>query len=110
MVTLLAAAPLITPAQTAPRSELLKGPSGGQQTELGSTNGEIESSDDESIRGFMTLEEVANQTGVPISDILERLDLPLNTAPSKQVGRLLRAHGMEMSNLRQVVGQDESGQ
>ncbi|MBL9162324.1 MAG: DUF4405 domain-containing protein [Planctomycetaceae bacterium] len=110
LVTLLAAAPLITPAQTAPRSELLKSSSGDQQTDLGGPKEEVESSDGESIRGFMTLEEVASQSGVPVSDILLRLGLPSDTAPSEQVGRLMRAHGMEMSKLRQAIGQDESVQ
>ena len=70
LVTLLAAAPLLTPAQTAPRSELLKSPSGNQQTDLGGTEEGVESSDAETIRGFMTLEEVASQSGVPVSEIL----------------------------------------
>lgn len=110
LVTLLAAAPLLSPAQTAPRSELLKGPSGEEQTGFGGPKEEVESSDGESIRGFMTLEEVASQSGVPVSDVLKRLGLPSDTAPSEQVGRLLRAHGMDMSKLRQAVGQDESVQ
>jgi hypothetical protein len=110
LVTLLAAAPLTTLAQTAPRSELLKSPSGDQQTDLGGPQKDGESSDDESIRGYMTLEAVARQSGVSVSDILERLGLPSDTASSEQVGRLLRAHGIDMSKLRQAVGQDESVQ
>lgn len=110
LVTLLAAAPLLTPAQTAPRSELLKSPSGDQPADLGGTSQEVGVSDVESIRGSMTLEEVASQTGVPSSDIIERLGLPSDTAPSEQVGRLLRAHGLEMSKLRQAVGEDNPPQ
>ncbi len=110
LVTLLAAAPLLTPAQTAPRSELLKSPLGDQQADIGGPEEDGESGEVETIRGFMTLGEVASQTGVPVSDIIERLGLPADTAPSEQVGRLLRAHGMDMSKLRQAVGQDESGQ
>lgn len=110
LVTLLAAAPLLTPAQTAPRSELLKSPSGHQQTDVGGTDEGVESSDSETLRGFMTLEEVASQSGVPISEILRRLALPPDTAPSEQVGRLLRAHGLDMSKLREAVGQNESVQ
>jgi Domain of unknown function (DUF4405) len=108
LVTLLAAAPLLTPAQTSPRSEFFERPSGVKQGEIGNSETDDKSSDAESIRGFMTLDEVARQSGVPVSDILERLDLPRDTAPSEQVGRLLRAHGSEMSDLRRAVGRDES--
>jgi hypothetical protein len=108
LVTLLAAAPLLTPAQTAPRSELLELPNGAKHGDIGDAKEEGKSNDAETIRGFMTLEEVARQSGVPLSDILERLDLPRDTAPSEQVGRLLRAHGLDMSDLRRAVGQDES--
>jgi hypothetical protein len=110
LVTLLAAAPLLTPAQTAPRSELLKSPSGNQQTDLGGTEEGVEPNEAEAIRGFMTLEEVARQSGVPVSEILQRLALPPDTAPSEQVGRLLRAHGLDMSTLRKAIGQKESAQ
>jgi hypothetical protein len=110
LVTLLAAAPLLTPAQTAPRSEFLELPNGAKHGDIGDAKEDGKSNDAETIRGFMTLEEVARQSGVPLSDILERLDLPRDTAPSEQVGRLLRAHGLDMSDLRRAVGQDESAQ
>jgi hypothetical protein len=110
LVTLLAAAPLLTPAQTAPRSELLTSPSGNQQIDLGGTEEGVESSDAETIRGFMTLEEVARQSGVPVSEILQRLALPPDTAPSEQIGRLLRTHGLDMPDLRRAVEQNESAQ
>lgn len=110
LVTLLATAPLLTPTQTAPRSELLKSPSGDQQADVGGSDEDGESSDVETIRGFMTLEQVARQSGVPVSEILERLGLPPDTAPSEQVGRLLRARGVDMSKLRQAVGMDEPSQ
>jgi hypothetical protein len=110
LATLLAVAPLITPAQTAPRSELLKNPTGDQQTDLGSPEEGVESSGAETIRGFMTLEEVSRQSGVPVSEILQRLALPPDTAPSEQVGRLLRTHGLDMPDLRRAVEQNESVQ
>ena len=71
LVTLLAAAPLLTPAQTTPRSELLKGPSGNQQTDLGGSEEDVESSSAETIRGFMTLGEVARRSRVPVAEILD---------------------------------------
>ena len=110
LVTLLAAAPLMTPAQTSPRSELLESPPGVEQGEIEDAEAGDESSDAKTIRGFMTLKEVSLQSGVPLSDILERLDLPRDAAPSEQVGRLLRAHGLDMSDLRRALGQDESAE
>ncbi len=110
LVTLLAAAPLMTPAQTSSRSELLASPLGVEQGESADSETGDGSSEAETIRGFMTLNEVAIQSGVPLSDILERLDLPRDAAPSEQVGRLLRAHGLDMSDLRRAVGQDESAE
>lgn len=109
LVTLLAATPLLTPAQTAPRSELLKNLGVDQQTDRHSSEEDVESSADKTIRGYMTLEEVASKTGVSVSDTIERLDLPSDTVSSDQVGRLLRAHGMDMSKLKQVVEKDKSG-
>jgi hypothetical protein len=108
LINLLAAAPLLTPAQTAPRADFLKSPSGEQQTELGGMEEGVESSYAETIRGFMTLVEVSRQSGVPVLEILQRLALPLDTAPSEQVGRLLRAHELDMSSLRNAIGKKES--
>lgn len=110
LVTLLAVAPLLTPAQTAPRSELLKRSSGDQQTDLMGVKEDQKTIEGETIRGSMTLEEVASQSGVSVSDILESLRLPSDTAPSEQVGRLLRTHGLDMSKLRQAVGKESSAQ
>ena len=105
-VALLAAAPLMTPAQTAPRSQLLGTPSDGQPG--GDADGV--SGDAEGIRGSMTLAEVAEKTSVPVAQILKRLNLPEGSAPSEQVGRLLRAHSLDMSALRQAVRQDDSAE
>ncbi|QDT75641.1 hypothetical protein I41_48810 [Lacipirellula limnantheis] len=58
----------------------------------------------------MTLAEVAEKSSVPIEEILERLKLPPNTAPSEQVGCFLRTHSLDMSALRQAVGQDDSAE
>jgi hypothetical protein len=110
LVALLAAAPLMTPAQTSPRSELLENPPEVEQGEIEDAKAGTGSSDAETIRGFMTLKEVSVQSGVPIADILERLDLPSDAAPSEQVGRILRAHGLDMSDLRRALGQDESAE
>jgi hypothetical protein len=103
LATLLAAAPLLTPAETAPRSELLQDSTYNQPPDGENARSPAESSASEAIRGYMTLEEVARNSGVSVSDILENLDLPRDTAPSEQVGRLLRAHNLDMSTLRHAL-------
>jgi hypothetical protein len=108
LATLLAAAPLLTPAATAPRSEILQGSADNQPPDGENARSSAASGETESIRGYMTLEEVARNSGVSVSEILERLDLPRDTAPSEQVGRLLRAHGLPMSTLRQALMQESA--
>jgi hypothetical protein len=100
----------MTPALTAPRSQLLGTQSGvqpgdGEDAALGEASG-----DAEAIRVFMTLAEVAEKSSVPIAEILVRLKLPPNTAPSERAGWLLRTHSLDMSALRQAVGQDDSAE
>jgi hypothetical protein len=108
LVSLLAAAPLLTPTETTPRSELLEDRSEFNHGDSESVDEKGESLETRGIQGFMTLEEVATLSGIPASDILDRLDLPPDTKPSEKVGRLLKSHGLEMSSLRQAVGQDEA--
>lgn len=62
-----------------------------------------EASDADSIRGFMTFSEVAEQSGLPVSTILERLGLSLETSPSEQIGRALRIRDLDMSDLREAL-------
>jgi hypothetical protein len=108
LVTLLAASPLLTPAQSSPRSELLRSPRGEQPPGFGDPTEDVEANDVEAIRGFMTLDDVARQSGVPVAEILDHLGLPPDAPASEQVGRLLRAHGLDMSILRQSIGRDDS--
>jgi hypothetical protein len=107
LVTLLALSPLATSSQTSPRSQLVGPASSGANLDAANAI-EAGLEDGESLRGFMTLDEVAQRTGMPVKDILERLGLPGDTAASERVGRLLRAHGLEMAALRQAVGQEGS--
>ncbi|MGV7222214.1 MAG: DUF4405 domain-containing protein [Nitrospinales bacterium] len=55
------------------------------------------------IRGNMTLQEVENAFGVPVSVILEKLSLPPDTAPHERLGRLQRQFGFKMSQARKVA-------
>ncbi|HMO84491.1 MAG TPA: DUF4405 domain-containing protein [Lacipirellulaceae bacterium] len=107
LVTLLAAAPLLTPAQTTRRSEALPSPSGQQHAAPNAASAEESTSEATALRGFMTLQEAAELSGVPVEEILSRLGLPPDTSPREQVGRLLRAHGLDMGQLREAIGQEE---
>ena len=107
LMSLLAAAPLLTPAQTTSRSDRLEDSAANDPSDLKGLDEDDEAGDGESIRGFMTLDEVSRVSRVPVSVILERLGLPSDTASSEQVGRLLRVHGMEMSKLRQAVREEQ---
>ena len=60
------------------------------------------------IQGSMTLQEIATQSGKPVSQIIKALGLPKDTDPSEKAGRLLREHGMQMSDLRKVLGESPS--
>ncbi len=87
----LALAPLFTPVRT----------TGGDEGEHGEH--EVESAEDHSIRGSMTLAEVSKTTGVPLAAILEGLGLPPDLSPDEQLGQLRREHGFEMEELRALV-------
>ena len=93
-VVLLACAPLISPTQSVSRSLL---------QEESTIDHKAAREDLESIRGSMTFEDVENQTGVPMSYLRDQLGLPDDISLGDQVGRTLRAHGLEMQNLRRLV-------
>lgn len=57
-----------------------------------------------SIRGSMSLAEVAAAADRPVAEILAKLRLPAQTDASERAGRLLRRHGLEMTDLRQALG------
>lgn len=58
---------------------------------------------DRSIRGDMTLQEVADQTGATVDRIKTLLRLPGDTSIHERVGRLRRVHGFQMSDLRRIT-------
>ena len=59
------------------------------------------------IRGSMTLQEISDAVHVPVGEIVRKLNLPADADPSERAGRLLREHGLEMTDLRAAVGQPE---
>ena len=119
-VVLLTAIPMASPTSSVRRSELQEHPNTVANwrtagfTEAGRSSNDAELDNRESgevsqsIRGSMTLQEIATQSGKPVSQIIEALGLPKDTDPTEKAGRLLREHGMQMSDLRQVLGDSPS--
>jgi hypothetical protein len=90
---LIAAAPLLSPTEHVIRSNL-------QHESSASESLPNEMSE---IRGSMTLAEVAEAADLSVPQILEELDLPPDVSLNEQIGRLLRQHGMQVSDLRQAL-------
>ena len=60
------------------------------------------------LRGSMTLREVASEMNLTPQQFAERLGLPENVSPEERIGPLLRRHGLRMSDLRSLIGEDWS--
>src|SRR5688572_14883488 len=96
---LLGAMPLMISTNEVSRSQLQVQRSNGEHT--GSPEGDIE------LRGSMTVLEVAEEAGITAAELLSRLNMTSDVSPDERVGRLLRQHGLQMSDLRDVI---ESGE
>ena len=57
----------------------------------------------ESIRGFMTLAEIQEITGVPADHIIKELELPSTVEHDERLGKLRTAHGITIDDVRRVV-------
>jgi len=57
----------------------------------------------ESIGGFMSIAEVEEATGVPADHIIEELGLPAGVEEDERLGRLRRAHGFSIDDVRRIV-------
>ncbi len=57
------------------------------------------------IKGFMTLADIEEQSGVAASSILETLKLPADTPTNSKIGQLARTHNIDMDFLRETVMQ-----
>ena len=57
----------------------------------------------ESIRGSMTLAEIEETTGVPGDHIIEELGLPAGVQKDDRLGRLKRAYGFAIDDVRRIV-------
>ena len=57
----------------------------------------------ESIRGSMTLAEIQEAAGVPADHIVEELGLPASVQKDDHLGRLKRAYGFAIDDVRRIV-------
>jgi hypothetical protein len=58
---------------------------------------------DEAIRGYMTLGEIEEATGVPRAWILRDLGIPPDVPPDQHTGQLVRRYGLTMQDVRRIV-------
>lgn len=92
-LVLLTIAPWMSPIYQQSREELLEEQILSAPVETVSTQ----------LRGSMTLEDVANLAEVSVDELVARLDLPPDVSPTERVGRLFRAQGKQMNDLRTAV-------
>ena len=63
----------------------------------------------ESIRGFTTLAEVQEATGVPADHIIEELGLPPGVEHDERLGRLRTTYGFKINDVRRIVQAYQQG-
>jgi polyferredoxin len=84
----------------APRASSPKGPGAKKDHAKG---------EEEQVKGFMTLNEVALKTGVPKEHILKQLGAPTTTDPRKPVREWIHDMGKTMQDVRDIVIAYQSG-
>jgi hypothetical protein len=94
----LAVSPFLSPVERA----------GGEQGAPRPHSSELE--DLESIRGFMTLSEIEEATGVPADHIGEELGLPPDVEMDENLGRLRRTYGFAIDDVRRIVQTYQQGE
>jgi hypothetical protein len=87
----LAIAPFLSPVERAGGELHTPGPHSSEQEGLGT------------IRGFMTLAEIQEATGVPVGHIIEELGLPADVQQDERLGRLKTTHGFAIDDVRRIV-------
>jgi len=97
-LVLIAAAPLVAPRVLVTRGEL--------RQQLAAPEAALEPSTE--LKGSMTLAEVAAATNLSVPEVLTEMGLPAEAAPNERIGRLLRQHGLQMSDLRRILGPDKT--
>jgi len=63
-------------------------------------------SGDSTIRGSMTLSEVAEATGIPVQAFKTQLGLPATVSGNERLGPLMQQYGFRMSHVRRVIEQN----
>jgi hypothetical protein len=63
--------------------------------------------DEQTVRGSMTVSEVAEALDRPVDQLLKDLGLPASTKPSDRMGQVLRRNGREMSDVHRLHGTAE---
>jgi hypothetical protein len=58
---------------------------------------------DSTIRGSMTLNEVAEVTGIPVQTFKTQLGLPATVSGNERLGPLMQQYGFRMSHVRRVI-------
>jgi hypothetical protein len=77
---------------------------GGSGRGLGRT---VDRDPDGVIRGYMTLQEVANRTGVSTEKIKSALGLPESVSSHERLGRLGRRYGFLINDVRTVIAKNK---
>jgi hypothetical protein len=87
-----------------------RGDTGGSTTRstVGSTK--VVASPGEDIKGSMTLREVEQTTGVPVSYLSQQLGLPQDISADERLGRLRRRYGLEIETVREAVARYKTKQ
>jgi hypothetical protein len=62
---------------------------------------------DGTIRGSMTLSEVAEVTGIPVQTFKTQLGLPATVSGNERLGPLMQQYGFRMSHVRRVIEQNK---
>ncbi len=101
-LVLLAAVPFIAGTEQKTRGELRQTPESGSE--------HIGADESNELRGSMTVAEVAKATHLSVAELLGKLKLPEDAAPDARMGRLLRQHGMQMSDVHRILGESATNE
>lgn len=95
---MMAALPLLTPTDVVRRGELRRLP--GESAPARPAD-EARTQ----LKGSMTVAEVAEKSGLSVAELTDKLGLPDGIEADMRIGQVLRIHGLQMSDLRNTLGQ-----
>jgi hypothetical protein len=102
----LVALPFLTPTEQMTRDQILKQGDENADTPTASEtviDSSRESTETDDIFGAMTLREVQDKIGVPYEHILSNLGVPTDIHPDEKLGRLRKAYGFSIDDMRNIV-------